>query len=413
MTLRSVLFWLHLACGVVAGVVIFIMSVTGALLTYQRQITAWADTRGYQIEPAAQRVSTDAIVARIIETRPDVSPTALMVRSEPTAPASLTIGAGRQLFVDPYTGAVLGEGNGQGVRAFFRVMVEWHRYVAASGASRPLGRAVTGAANLAFLFIVTSGLFLWWPRSWKWSTVRNITLVQGRTARQGARFQLAQHDRILVGDSAGDHRGWRGRDLLPMGDRPGVPRIWRGATGTCRSSGTRRRAWWARRGCRRQRRRTRRAQQGVEAGARANGSRHARPQLEGVSLDTMIAAAGTQMPEWKTISIALPASNAPRVVLTLDSGDGGQPQKRATLTLDRRTGETVRWEPFSSQSPGRRARTWLRFAHTGEVYGLVGQTLAGLVTAGGAVLVWTGLALALRRFTAWRRRSRETMAKAA
>ena len=101
-------------------------------------------------------------------------------------------------------------------------------------------------------------------------------------------------------------------------------------------------------------------------------------------------------------------------MLTLDSGDGGQPQKRATLTLDRRTGETVRWEPFSSQSSGRKARTWLRFAHTGEVYGLAGQTLAGLVTAGGAVLVWTGLALALRRFASWRKRSsRGAMSKAA
>src|SRR5687768_11235305 len=116
------------------------MSVTGVLLTYQRQISAWADTRGYDIEPASQRLSTDAIIAKVAESRPDLSPTAVMVRSEPTAPASVTIGAGRQLFVDPYTGAVLGEGNGQGVRAFFRVMVEWHRYVAASGASRPLGR---------------------------------------------------------------------------------------------------------------------------------------------------------------------------------------------------------------------------------------------------------------------------------
>ena len=74
---------------------------------------------------------------------------------------------------------MLGEGNGQGVRAFFRVVVEWHRYVAASGASRPLGRAVTGASNLAFLFIVVSGLFLWWPRSWKWSAVRNVTWFKG------------------------------------------------------------------------------------------------------------------------------------------------------------------------------------------------------------------------------------------
>lgn len=127
----------------------------------------------------------------------------------------------------------------------------------------------------------------------------------------------------------------------------------------------------------------------------------------------MIAAAATRMPDWKTISVALPAPSAVNVALTLDAGDGGQPQKRATLTMDRRNGDIVRWEPFSSQSPGRQARTWLRFAHTGEVYGLTGQTLAGLVTGGGAVLVWTGIALALRRFASWRKRGREAMPKAA
>ncbi len=64
------------------------------------------------------------------------------------------------MFVNPYTGELLGEGNGQGVRDFFRTMVEWHRYVAMSGPSRPTGRAITGASNLMFLFIVVSGLFL-------------------------------------------------------------------------------------------------------------------------------------------------------------------------------------------------------------------------------------------------------------
>jgi uncharacterized iron-regulated membrane protein len=110
--LRSILFWLHLACGVVAGGVILIMSVTGVLLTYQRQITAWADTRGYDIAPGSRRLPVDAIVASVIASHPDVSPTAVLLRSDPSAPASLTIGPGRQLFVDPYTGVVLGEGNG-------------------------------------------------------------------------------------------------------------------------------------------------------------------------------------------------------------------------------------------------------------------------------------------------------------
>ncbi|MEO5742055.1 MAG: PepSY-associated TM helix domain-containing protein, partial [Vicinamibacterales bacterium] len=179
MRLRSILFWLHLACGVIAGVVILMMSVTGVLLTYQRQITAWADTRGYRIETGPQRLPADALVASVLRSRPELSPTAIVIRSEPSAPASLMIGAGRQLFVDPYTGAVLGEGNGQNVRAFFRVVVEWHRYVAASGASRPLGRAVTGAANLAFLLIVMSGLFLWWPRAFNWTAFRNVAWFKG------------------------------------------------------------------------------------------------------------------------------------------------------------------------------------------------------------------------------------------
>lgn len=384
MRLRSTLFWLHLVCGVFAGAIILIMSVTGALLTYQRQITAWADTRGYHIEPTPQRLSADALIAKVADLRPDLSPTTLMVRSEPTAPASLTIGAGRQLFVDPYTGAVLGEGNGQGVRAFFRVVVEWHRYVAASGASRPLGRAVTGASNLAFLFIVVSGLFLWWPRSWKWSGIRNVTWFKGGLRGKARDFNWhntiglwsAIPLAIIVAGGVVISYPWAtGLVYRAYGEAPPSP-----ARGTA---------------------------------TRGDGLRHTRPHAESLPIETMIATAATRMPGWKTISAALPTSDASPVVITLDSGNGGQPQKRATLTLDHSSGAPVRWEPFSSQSPGRRARTWLRFAHTGEVYGLAGQTVAGLVTAGGAVLVWTGLALALRRFSRWRKHSTDVMRNAA
>jgi uncharacterized iron-regulated membrane protein len=100
----------------------------------------------------------------------------------------------------------------------------------------------------------------------------------------------------------------------------------------------------------------------------------------------------------------IPASDTAPVVFAIDRGDGGQPHLRSTLTLDHATGEAVTYEAFSDLSPGRRVRTVMRFAHTGEVLGIPGQTVAGLVTAGGAVLVWTGLALALRRLIAWRRR---------
>ena len=383
MKLRTVLFWLHLACGVVAGAIILIMSVTGALLTYQRQITAWADTRGYAVEPTSQRLPAAAILARAAESHPELSPTALVIRSAPTSPASLTVGAGRQLFIDPYTGEVLGEGNGHGVRAFFRIMVEWHRYLGASGATRPLGRAVTGAANLAFLIIVMSGLVLWVPRSWKWSNIRSITWFKG--GLRGKPRDFNWHNTIgfwsaiplaiiIAGGVVISYPWATGLVYRAYGEVPPTP-----AGGAGRGAGP------------------------AAAGAAREVGRG--QSSAGADLETLIGAASAQMPGWQTITIPLSDSSRPQVALTLDSGDGGQPHKRATLTLDRRTGTTVRWEPFSSQSPGRRARTWLRFAHTGEVYGVPGQTIAGVVTAGGAVLIWTGLALALRRFIQWRRRS--------
>ena len=44
MTLRKVLFWCHFTAGVCAGLVILLMSFTGVLLTYERQILAWAES---------------------------------------------------------------------------------------------------------------------------------------------------------------------------------------------------------------------------------------------------------------------------------------------------------------------------------------------------------------------------------
>lgn len=91
-------------------------------------------------------------------------------------------------------------------------------------------------------------------------------------------------------------------------------------------------------------------------------------------------------------------------MITVDAGYGGQPNHRTTVTVDRASAQVIRRETFADLSPGRRLRSWLRFAHTGEIYGLPGQTVAGLVSAGGAVLVYTGIALAVRRAWASRRR---------
>jgi len=124
-------------------------------------------------------------------------------------------------------------------------------------------------------------------------------------------------------------------------------------------------------------------------------------------LDNLLPKAEQQVAGWRSINLRISTAADAPVVFTIDRGYAGQPQKRGTLTLNRASGEIVSWEPYASLSAGRRLRTWLRFVHTGEFYGLAGQTVAGLVSFGGAVLMYTGFALAFRRFLGWRLRLRK------
>jgi len=108
--------------------------------------------------------------------------------------------------------------------------------------------------------------------------------------------------------------------------------------------------------------------------------------------------------EWRSVTMRLPTSGEAPVTFVVDQGYAGQPQKRLTVSYDRRTTEIKSSEAYSDLNTGRRVRTWLRFVHTGEFYGLPGQTIAGIASGGGAVLAYTGIALSLRRWAAWRAR---------
>jgi uncharacterized iron-regulated membrane protein len=85
------------------------------------------------------------------------------LRANPNAPASVVVGQ-RTLLVNLYTGDVLGEAAPR-VRLFFRRVTDWHRWLGASNENRTTARRITGASTLAFLVILVSGPFLWWPKT--------------------------------------------------------------------------------------------------------------------------------------------------------------------------------------------------------------------------------------------------------
>lgn len=412
MRLRTLLFWTHLTAGVLAGAVILIMCVTGVLLTSERQLYTWYD-RGFQSEPApgATRMPIAELLARIQTETPEVTPASITIAASATAPVTIAAGP-RTIYADAYSGRLLGETRAQGIRRFMASVKAWHRWLAVDGDGRPWARAVTGWSNLLFLFIVASGVYLWMPRMRTWSRVKAVMLFNGRLRGKARDFNWhnvigswsAVPLFIVVFSAVPISFPWANAAVYRVMGEP-VPAGRGGGEGARPAGGVE-----SPRGG---------GASGAEAAAAApdarrteggGGAGRAVESVDGsrvVSLDgidRLLTRALEQEAGWQTITLRLPQSPRAPFAFAIDRGNGGQPQLRSTLTLAR-DGAVVSYENFASQTPARQTRSIMRFAHTGEVLGVAGQTIAGLATAGGAVLVYTGFALAIRRLRAWWARS--------
>ena len=180
MKLRTVLFWMHLTAGLVAGCVILIMSVTGTLLTFQQSVLKVVERSQRYVDPpssGAPRLDVDALLARVRSAVPDAEPTTVTLDSDPRVTAAVALGQRGIVFVNPYTGDVLGSGSAR-ARAFYRSVTSWHRYLSVEGENRATARAITGACNTAFLVLALSGIYLWWPKQWTWRHVSAVTLFR-------------------------------------------------------------------------------------------------------------------------------------------------------------------------------------------------------------------------------------------
>ena len=373
---------MHLSAGLFAAIVVVIMSVTGVLLTYELQLQQW-ERRGVVPIPASpenSRLPLEALIVAGASTRQKL-PSTVTVSSDPGQVVTLSWGREATVMVNPYSGGIVPEGPTT-VRDGLATIRTWHRWLGQEGESRPLGRSITGVCNMAFLFLVVSGLYLWFPRKWLWSNFKAILLFRGGLVSKARDFNW--HNVIGV---------W---SMIPLCfivfsgaviSYPWVSDLVYNAFGEEAP--------------------VRRAPRSPGATSPRTGGLHGEPEaltppaVGDFNLDAYIAMATEAEPGWRTLRINMPSSADEPVSLAIDKGSGRQPHLQSTIEVNRVTAEVLRRVTFSDQTPGSRARRLLRFAHTGEVAGVVGQTLAGLVSAGAVVLAYTGIALSWRRLRAW------------
>ena len=164
---RTVLFQLHWFLGITAGLVLAVMGVTGAMITFEDEILAAFNPAVMQADPGRGPVlDAPDLIARLEGQFPGARLARLVVHDDPSRTAWISFTpAGererRSAYVDPVTGALLGEAKGE---AFFAFITRLHRWLALPDGGNGIGRQITGFSAIALIYFALSGLYLRWPR---------------------------------------------------------------------------------------------------------------------------------------------------------------------------------------------------------------------------------------------------------
>ncbi len=391
--LRRVFFWSHLVLGVGAGLVILLMSVTGVLLGYERQMIVWLDGAPRVEAPAgASRLPLDSLLQLASVPREAVASVAMRAAANEPVTVRFRDRERAPLLLDPYRGAAVqapGDSTGRKTVAALR---RWHRWVGAeAGELRTTMKAVTGASNLAFLGLVVSGLWLWWPRRLTWASIRNVLWFRRGLSPKARDFNW--HNTIgfwsaiplffVVASGVFISYRWPGLylDRLLGSDSERAAAVAALAATPPES---------APRGA------------GPDRREREAGEAVAEPATPAAApLEQYLAAAAAQSPAWQSVTITLPAPGDSLVTVAAAEGNTYRPDLRSTVLLHADSAAVCEVRDYAALSTSRKIRAWVRFGHTGEVFGVAGQTIATLATLAGVFLVLTGIALSIRRLAAW------------
>ncbi len=166
--LKNLWFQLHWLLGLPAGVVLAIVGVTGAALSFEHELKQWINPGIMTVAPqSGGPLAPDGLIAKLQSAYPERRITSISLSGDPQDAARIVFAAkpgdtvnkrGETRFVNPYTGALLGKPRGE---EFFRLTTQIHRWLAAGDT----GKAIVGASTIALIVLCLSGLYLRWPRS--------------------------------------------------------------------------------------------------------------------------------------------------------------------------------------------------------------------------------------------------------
>ena len=164
---------IHLWMGIGAGIILFVVCLTGTIYTFSSEIQEMLEPEKYEItiQPNTERLTAEAIAQQVEQTLSEGKVATLRIPADEARSYEVSVKKegerrGTTYLVDPYTAEIKGTTKGAGSE-FFTTVFRLHRWLLLD---TEIGRPIVGVATIIFVFIILTGLIIWFPqrlKSWK------------------------------------------------------------------------------------------------------------------------------------------------------------------------------------------------------------------------------------------------------
>lgn len=158
--------WLHLWLGIPAGLTIFIVALTGSILTFEDELEPVLFKSARIVEVTSTHfLPLDSLMNVAQREYPEDKMARMVMPEAPGHTAEFRLGpkgkSMKVVFMNPYNANVVYKGFYN--QRFFQTVKTLHRILLMGD----FGKMITGISCVICLFLVISGIYLWWPANKK------------------------------------------------------------------------------------------------------------------------------------------------------------------------------------------------------------------------------------------------------
>ncbi|WP_176852158.1 PepSY domain-containing protein [Mucilaginibacter sp. OK268] len=386
---------IHLYLSLAAGIIIFCSCFTGTMLVFEKEIQHALHPQRYSIKPQETRMTLANLVPEALKQVPRAKLSSVMVYNDPVRATEIAViipekknkkdaeqpalktekskkGNGHDhkdkklkadekpnltLFVNPYTGQVIEQFNRR--QTFLYKVEMFHRFLL--GAKNSFGDWVVSLSTLIFLFILITGVILWWPKT-------KAIMRQRLKIKWDGSVKRLTHDLHIV-------TGFYTSVFLIVVVLTGLIMTFKWANVTL----------FAILG----------SKPPVKEQPKAPLSVY-KPNTAALSADAVLAGMGKTIATAEYYSVRLPRDSS--ATYTVNVWPKGALETTADIYyIDQYSGSLAGSQTFASKSLGQRVRAFVKPVHTGAVYGLPTQIISFVVCALSLIFPVTGVMMWLNR----------------